>query len=330
MKAFSLFIILLSMLASYAQKPVSVIFDTDIAPDYDDVGALAMLHAFADNGEARILATISSNAFETTAPTLCVINTYYNRGDIPVGVVNASTPNYNCPRFWAEKIIEKYPHTIKSNSDAWNALKLYRKILSEQPDKSVTIVSVGTLTNISNLLNSSPDEYSTLDGRQLITKKVKQLVSMAAAIDSSGTSGYEWNILGDVPAAQNVIRNWPVQIIISPFELGVEIFTGMDLIRNKAIKNSPVKDAYEISLIHDDSKNGRYSWDQTAVLAAVCGLKPYFSYRLVNMVIENDGKDSIISGTRITYLTLKQKPERLGKVIERLMMYQPLKNKDFY
>ena len=55
--------------------PVTIILDTDIAPDYDDVGALAMLHAFADNGETEILATVSSNSFKTTAPTLSVINT---------------------------------------------------------------------------------------------------------------------------------------------------------------------------------------------------------------------------------------------------------------
>ena len=41
--------------------PVSVIFDTDMGPDYDDVGALALLHALADSGEVRILATVSSN-----------------------------------------------------------------------------------------------------------------------------------------------------------------------------------------------------------------------------------------------------------------------------
>src|SRR6478752_398130 len=84
------------------QHIVPIIFDTDIAPDYDDVGAMALLHAFADKGEAKILATISSNAFETTAPTLSVINTYYNRADIPIGVVKASKPYFNCPRLWAE------------------------------------------------------------------------------------------------------------------------------------------------------------------------------------------------------------------------------------
>ncbi|HEY3369613.1 MAG TPA: hypothetical protein VGK10_02120, partial [Prolixibacteraceae bacterium] len=70
MKVFLLFILLITGFATFPQKPipVPVIFDTDIAPDYDDVGALAILHAFADKGEAIILATISSNAFETTVP----------------------------------------------------------------------------------------------------------------------------------------------------------------------------------------------------------------------------------------------------------------------
>src|SRR6476659_3647546 len=110
MRIFRLLIVVIIMLASFMQKPipVSIIFDTDIAPDYDDVGALAMLHAFADRGEAKILATISCNAFETTAPTLSVINTYFNRPRVPIGVVKASKPNYSCPRLWAQGIIAKY------------------------------------------------------------------------------------------------------------------------------------------------------------------------------------------------------------------------------
>ena len=67
MKIFLFTILLVICFASCNKKaePVSIIFDTDIAPDYDDVGALAMLHAFADKGEAKILATISCNASES-------------------------------------------------------------------------------------------------------------------------------------------------------------------------------------------------------------------------------------------------------------------------
>jgi hypothetical protein len=30
-------------------------FDSDMGPDYDDVGAIAILHAFADSGYVKIL-----------------------------------------------------------------------------------------------------------------------------------------------------------------------------------------------------------------------------------------------------------------------------------
>jgi inosine-uridine nucleoside N-ribohydrolase len=237
-----------------------------------------------------------------------------------VGVVKASNPNFNCPRLWAEGIIAKYPHAIQSNYEAWDALKLYRKILSKQPDSSVTIVTVGTFTNLSNLLNSQPDEYSPLTGKQLIIKKVKQLVSMAVAIDSSANSGYESNVMGDIPAAQNIIHNWPTPITLSGFEIGVNIFTGRSLIHNTSINNSPIKDAYQIALAYDGSTEGRYSWDQTAVLVAVRGIDPYFNYRKLNFEIKDDGKDSVIAGDRITYLKAKYKPEEIGKIIEELML----------
>ena len=40
-------------------EPVKIIFDTDMLTDFDDVGALACLHALADAGECEILATVS-------------------------------------------------------------------------------------------------------------------------------------------------------------------------------------------------------------------------------------------------------------------------------
>ena len=66
-------------------KPVKIIFDTDLGPDYDDVGALAFLHAMADSGKVDILATVSSNKHDLVAPAINVINTYFGRGELPVG-----------------------------------------------------------------------------------------------------------------------------------------------------------------------------------------------------------------------------------------------------
>lgn len=54
---------------------MKIIFDTDLGPDYDDVGALAFLQAMADSGKAEMLATVSSNRHELVVPSIDVINT---------------------------------------------------------------------------------------------------------------------------------------------------------------------------------------------------------------------------------------------------------------
>ena len=310
---------------SFAQnrRAVNIIFDTDIAPDYDDVGAMALLHAFEDRGEAKILATISSNAFETTVPTLSVLNTYFNRPEIPIGVTKNALPNKACSQQWAQAIVAKYPHALQSNDEAMDAVKLYRKILSSQPDKSVTVVSVGFFTNLAGLLNSAADEFSSLNGRELVTKKVKQLVSMAARIDKDSIGGYEFNVMVDAAASQKVFTDWPTPVTISGFEIGEKILTGIRLIHNESIQNSPVKDAFKIALSKDSNTVGRNSWDETAVLVAVRGIGPYFSYRKLNFEVKDDGKNVLIPGEKFIYLTFKQTPEEIGKVIEDLMMHQP-------
>src|SRR5258705_4900803 len=248
-----IFLFISSISFSQKQARVNIIFDTDIAPDYDDVGAMALLHAFADMGEAKILATISCNAFKTTAPTLSVLNTYFNTPDIPIGITKNALPNKDCSQQWAQAIVAKYPHAIQSNDEATDAVKLYRKILSSQPDNSVTVVSVGFFTNLAGLLNSTPDEYSSLSGKELVTKKVKQLVSMAARIDKDGIGGYEFNVMVDAASSQKVFTDWPTPVTISGFEIGEKILTGIRLIHNESIQNSPVKDAFKIALSKDSN-----------------------------------------------------------------------------
>jgi inosine-uridine nucleoside N-ribohydrolase len=310
------------------KHPVPIIFDTDIAEDYDDVGALTLLHAFADKGEAKILATISSNSYETTVPTISVINTYFGRQSIPVGITKRSQPNRPCKQGWAQAIIQKYPHRYISNNDAREAVSLYREILSKQPDTSVTIVTVGFFTNIADLLASAPDIFSPLNGKELVNKKVKKLVSMAARLDSGKNKGSEYNVLIDTKASQKVFSEWERPFILSPFEIGQHIFTGIPLVQDAQIKNSPVKDAFKIALEKDKNTIGRMSWDQTAVLVAVRGFNPYFTYRRLNLKIEDDGSDSLIAGTRLFYLEFKAEPHKVQDEIEKLMHHQPVKKPD--
>ena len=68
-------------------EPVRLIFDTDICGDCDDVLALGMIHALQSRGHCRLLAVTVSVDHEQAAPFVDAVNTFYGRGDIPIGVV---------------------------------------------------------------------------------------------------------------------------------------------------------------------------------------------------------------------------------------------------
>jgi inosine-uridine nucleoside N-ribohydrolase len=253
-------------------------------------------------------------------PTLSLLNTYFKRPDIPIGITKSDKPNKDCHQQWAEAIVAKYPHSLTRNEDATDAVQLYRRILSSQPDKSVTIVTIGFFTNLAKLMDSGPDTFSSLYGKDLINNKVKQLVSMAAGIGKDGTGFREFNVLVDAPSSQKVFSEWPTPILLSGFEIGYKVITGKRLIANSSIQNSPVKDAFQIALTADKNTEGRHSWDQTAVLVAVRGVDPYFDVRRINFEIKPDGTSVVIPGDKFLYLVEKMPAHDVAKVIEDMMM----------
>ena len=96
-------------------KPVKIILDTDIGPDYDDVGAMAVLHALADSGKAEILATLSCNKDSLVVPTIEVINTYFGRAASPVGAPKSKGVSLGAAQHWPDSIAVRFPHQIGSS-----------------------------------------------------------------------------------------------------------------------------------------------------------------------------------------------------------------------
>ena len=300
-----------------------IIFDSDMGPDYDDVGAITLLHAFADSGKIKILATMASTKYEGVACVMNVFNTYFNRPGIPIGVPKGNAVTLKDWQHWTDTVIANYPHRVRSNSDAEDAVELYRKVLAKQPDHSVTIVTTGFFTNISNLLLSKGDQFSPLDGKSLVRQKVKQLVSMAGRFPS----GKEFNVDQDAMASRNVFSNWPTNILLSGFEIGEKIKTGLPLIHNDAIRNSPVKTVFSIciSKAGEDSA-GRMSWDETAVLVAVKGVDPFYHLEYGRMQVASDGSDTWIKeGEQQAHLVEAVPPGVVQAYINKLMMHQPMK-----
>ena len=276
--------------------PMRVIFDTDFGPDYDDVGAITLLHSFADSGYIRILATIASSKHKNVAAAISVFNTYFNRPEIPIGVVGGHALTLGDHQHWTDTVISRYPHPIKNNAEAQDALLLYRKLLASQPDHSVTIITVGFLTNLANLLNSGKDQYSPLNGYDLVKRKVSRLVSMAGRFPSGG----EFNLNQDIGASGKVLADWPTPILFSGFEIGWKIRTGLPLIQNEQIRNSPVKDVFAICIpMAAEDSAGRMSWDESAVFVAVKGWQRYYDLEPGTCTLDSNGNDTWIkSGSR--------------------------------
>ncbi len=258
-------------------RPTKIVFDTDMESDVDDVGALAMLHGFADRGDAEILATISSSLNPWSAPTIDVINTYYGRPDIPIG--NVKTLGVYRNSRYARTISEKYPQDIGLGENAPDANRIYREVLSGQTDSSVVIVTVGYLTNLSRLLRTDADKDSPLSGKELVAKKVKHLVCMGGRYPLEQNPGKWGNFKPDPEAVRHVTNDWPTKIIFTTGgRFANAVPTGKILFETEGSRSDPVREAYDVFL-KGWNRNYHHSADLIAVYVAVKGHKPYFKLR---------------------------------------------------
>lgn len=299
--------------------PVRIIFDTDIESDVDDVGATVVLHALANRGEAEILAMGISATHEWSAPCLDAVNTFYQRPDIPIGIVKGPGAGSNKSKY-AKTIATEFPHSIKLGQKLPDAAILYRMVLAKQPDKSVVMVSVGFLTNFAALLKTTGDQHSPLNGVELVRRKVSAWVCMGA----QHPKGREWNVFKDAPASVYAIENWPTPIVFSGFEIGRDVMTGAGL--KVLAKDWPARRAYELY----NGLTNRQSWDQTAVLYAVRGLKgelkEFWDVGTGGcMQIHKDGSNTWQEGGECqhSYLIQKMPPAEVARRIELLMMESP-------
>ena len=302
-------------------RPVKIILDTDIGPDYDDAGALAFLHVMADSGKAEILGTIACNKDSLVIPTIEVINTYFGRPTIPTGTPKSAGVSLAASQHWPDSIVARFPHRSRSSRAAPDAVLQYRKILAGQPDGSVTIVTIGFLTNLRNLLLTKADSYSPLNGPDLVARKVVKLVSMAGKFPA----GKEFNVYMDAVASGYCYKNWPTPIVFTGFEIGEKILTGLRLVSH-AGRNNPVREAFRIAMAASkEDRKGRMSWDETAILIAVYGTKPFFTTVEGTISINPDGSNGWEDkqAGKHSYVKFSQSPEKIGIFIEDRMMHEP-------
>jgi len=277
-------------------EPLKLIFDTDMGNDTDDVMALCMIHALQSRGAVKLLAVTVTKDHPQAAAFVDAVNTFYGRPDILIGVVRGgATPEPGKFNLLADAKNEegalRYPHDLMSGSDAPEATGLIRKLLAAQPDNSVALVQVGFFTNFQRLLESKPDEASPLNGRDLVAKKVKFLSIMAGAFQTVGwnTRHLEYNVVMDIPAAQKLALDWPTPVIWSGYEIGVAAAFPHEVVATGLgyVKHHPLKESY---YLYSAPGHDRPTWDPTALLAAVCPDRGYFTLSPAGAVtVEDNG-----------------------------------------
>ena len=316
--------------APAGQAPVKVIVDTDMDSDCDDVGALAMMHAFADAGEAEILGIAVSSHHAWSAPCCDAIDTWYGRPDIPIGAPKGFAAQSTSK--FAKVIADRFPHDLKSAAEAEDAVLLYRRLLLAQPDDSVVIVTIGDLTNIADLLKS-PATGGQPDGITLVRQKVRLWACMGGnfigkpAHDDLKLSNN--NFTGDKAGSLYAIQHWPTRLVFVGREIG-SVPSGLKAgarLRTLPAEH-PVRVGYE-AYFGGEAKD-RHVADQTAVLFAVRGLCDYWDLEAKGfMDLQPDMTFTWnYAADRHQYLLKhtvdgKANDHAIEAVIEGLMMHQP-------
>ena len=137
----------------------------------------------------------------------------------------------------------------------------------------------------------------------------------------------EFNVVKDAASSKIVFNEWNTPMIFSGFEIGVKVLSGLPLV-NSSIQSSPVKEVYQISIPKDpQDKNGRMSWDQTAVLVAVRGYERYYDGVKGKIVAKDDGSNGWDYNSQgHIYLKEKLPVQDVAAVINQLMLHQPVKH----
>ena len=137
---------------------------TDAGFDVDDVGAVCLANALADNGEAEIVAVGHTNGYNKGIGSVSTLMHFYGRDAVPLGAYKgawAKNPRAPGAKGVADKyipdLVNGFPSPVKDYSTVPTAVQAYRQVLAAQPDHSVHIAAIGITTNMRDLVQSQPE-----------------------------------------------------------------------------------------------------------------------------------------------------------------------------
>jgi inosine-uridine nucleoside N-ribohydrolase len=261
------------------------------------------------------------------APMVDLVNSFYGRGDIPIGVVQQGvTPQdgkYLKPVVEAvnEQGNARYRRDVQPGANMPDAVTLLRDTLAAEDDGSVVVIQVGFSTNLARLLQSEPDAISNLNGQDLVKRKVKLLSIMAAEFHPKYENHKEYNIVKDLDASRYLFEHWPTPMVVSGYEIGRFIQYPAESMQEdyNYVEHHPVKEAYHY---YRGLTNDQPTYDLTSVLYAVRPDRGYFGLSPRGTVhIDENGLASFEENSSGQHRYLTVTPEQVAAVREALCAF---------
>ncbi len=238
-------------------KPI--IIDTDFASDADDILALRLAMCFQDLGMVDIKGIALSTVYSRAPLAVHALCKYDGYGDIPVAMDTSGR---------SVQVETKYVDVMcdwpRSRNDYEVPVKMYRRMLAESSEK-VNIITLGFLQNIQDLLESAPDEYSQLNGMDLVKEKVEAIYIVGGSDSGSPSFNFYWTGSRVINAAQMVTTNCPVKTIYLSSDLTGDTFCGQFY----QTEDSGEKDIVTKALKVNGQGNGLIAWDVFSMWCAI-------------------------------------------------------------
>lgn len=310
-----------------------IIFDTDLGGDCDDVVALDLLLSAHKAGECALIGVSYSYTTRTSVGCIHAILKQHGCEEIPVGRMDIPAGTKEYPGTYASPVVEKFGGADTPTYDSTEeAVRFLRRLLTA--NDRVTIVATGSMSNLAGLMKSGADDLSPLDGMTLMREHVDEIAVMGCNFwHENGRNpdpGYigedgtllpvcEWNIFCDIPGARYVFHNCPVPLVCSPFELGLNMFTGKPMCD---YGHGETPDSYSL-IVHGSAERGQHSWDPATALYGIYGARPWF-YKTVKgqIVIDEQGVahfDSLHGGQQCIIQCAMTQGEIAGEIDRRIM-----------
>ncbi len=215
-------------LADGGPPRIPVLLDTDIGDDIDDAFALALVLASPEL-ELRGVTTVYGDAY-TRARIVCRLLHAVGRREIPVAS--------GSPRQLRPTTTGQFQYGIEARagakpSDA-SAVEFLYKQLKAHPGE-LTLLAVGPLTNVAELLRQHPDCKSL----------IKRLVIMGGSVrkgyDGKPQPEVEWNIKCDIAAARAVFAAG-VPLVVAPLDATGELRLEGDSLQRLFARPAPLNE----------------------------------------------------------------------------------------